>query len=53
MLEAFAFRPACRPLSAEQEVYLRVRLPGEAVLLALRDLLERESCLLYIDANGP
>lgn len=51
MLEAFAFRPACRPLSAEQETYLRARPPGEAVLRALRDLLERESYLLYIDAN--
>lgn len=42
---------AYRPLSAEQEAYLRGPPPGEAVLLALRDLLERDSRLLDIDAN--
>lgn len=50
-MEAFSFESVFRPLLAEQEAYLRLYPPGEAVLLALRDLLERDSRLLYIDAN--
>ncbi len=43
--------PAEGSLSAEQEHYLRRHLPGEAVIFALRTLLERDGRLLEIDAN--
>lgn len=40
-----------RPLTAEQEAALLQHAPGEAVLRALRDLLQCDSRLLHIDAN--
>lgn len=51
MAEVFSTRSAFLPLSAEQEALLRPLPPGPAVILALHDLLERDSYLLDIDAN--
>jgi hypothetical protein len=51
MAEMILSQSTYRPLSADQETYLREYPPGEAVIHALRILLDRDKRLLDIDAN--
>lgn len=44
-------KPSNHALSREQETLLLIHPPGEALRLALRDLLKHDSHLLEIDAN--
>lgn len=51
MAEVTPLQSAYRLLTSEQEVYLRLHPPGEAIIKALRVLLEQDRHLLDIDAN--
>lgn len=51
VVDGRAAEHAFRPLTAEQEAVLHQQAPGEAVLFALRDLLEYDNRLLHVDAN--
>jgi hypothetical protein len=49
--EMTSLQSAYRSLTTEQEAYLRLHPPGEAIIHSLRMLLGRDIRLLDIDAN--
>ena len=51
MAEMTSSQSGYRLLTTEQEAYLRLHPPGEAIIHALRVLLECDARLLDIDAN--